>query len=78
VSVKLLDNDAFYGYRVRRTVDGKLFQEYLSLKLNGKRLVGAAKKKVEAAAMKRDKELSEEQAKAKQANKTALLEALAT
>ena len=32
VSVKLLDNEAFYGYRVRRTVNGKLYQEYFSLK----------------------------------------------
>ena len=37
MSVKLLDNDAFYGYRVRRTVDAKLYQEYFSLKKNGKR-----------------------------------------
>ena len=69
MSVKLLDNDAFYGYRVRRTVDGKLFQEYLSLKKDGKRLKGAARKRVENAAQRRDKELAGEQAKAKQANK---------
>lgn len=69
MSVKLLDNDAFHGYRVRRTVDGKLFQEYLSLKKDGKRLRGAARKRVENAAMRRDKELAAEQAKAKQANK---------
>ena len=69
MSVKLLDNDAFFGYRVRRTVDGKLFQEYLSLKKNGKRLTGAARKRVENAANRRDKELAAEQAKAKQANK---------
>lgn len=69
MSVKLLDNEAFYGYRVRRTVDAKLFQEYFSLKQGGKRLVGAAKKKVENIAVKRDGELSVAQAKAKQANK---------
>ena len=44
MSVKLLDNQAFYGYRVRRTVDGKLYQEYFSLKDSGKRLTGAKKK----------------------------------
>ncbi len=69
MSVKLLDNEAFYGYRVRRTVDSKLFQEYFSLKKGGKRLIGAAKKKIENVANKRDDELSTAQAKAKQANK---------
>lgn len=46
VSVKLLDNDAFYGYRVRRSVDGKLYQEYFSLKREGKRLSGRARQEV--------------------------------
>jgi hypothetical protein len=69
VSVKLLDNEAFYGYRVRRTVDAKLFQEYFSLKQNGKRLVGAARKRVQNIANGRDGQLAEDQVKAKQANK---------
>lgn len=69
VSVKYLDNSAFYGYRVRRTVDGKLHQEYFSLKANGKRLTGEARKRVERAAMRRDRALAQEQAEAKQANK---------
>lgn len=69
MSVKLLDNEAFYGYRVRRTVDAKLFQEYFSLKKNGKRMVGVARKSVESAANKRDEELAEAKAKAKKANK---------
>lgn len=69
MSVKLLDNDAFYGYRVRRTVDGKLFQEYFSLKKDGKRMTGAARKRVENAAMRRDKALAKEQLNAKHANK---------
>lgn len=69
MSVKLLNNEAFYGYRVRRTVDSKLFQEYFSLKKNGKRLTGAARKRVENAANARDKALAAAQAKAKQANK---------
>ena len=46
MSVKLLDNDAFYGYRVRRTVDAELFQEYFSLKSAGKRVRGAARNKI--------------------------------
>ena len=47
MSVKLLDNKAFYGYRVRRTVAGELYQEYFSLKKDGKRLDGRAMKVVE-------------------------------
>jgi len=69
VSVKLLDNDAFYGYRVRRTVDAKLFQEYFSLKKNGKRLTGAARKRVQGSAERRDRQLAAEQVQAKKANK---------
>ena len=42
MSVKLLDNDAFYGYRVRRTVDAELFEEYFSLKSAGKRVTSRA------------------------------------
>jgi len=69
VSVKLLDNEAFYGYRVRRTVDAKLFQEYFSLKKGGKRIAGAARKRIQNAANKRDEELANAQSKAKKANK---------
>lgn len=63
LSVKLLDNEAFYGYRVRRTVNGTLYQEYFSLKQNGSRLEGRAKKQVEQQALARDKELEELQEK---------------
>ncbi len=69
MSVKLLDNQAFYGYRVRRTVDGKLYQEYFSLKQNGKRLTGAKKKAVETLAQDRDRELETLQIKAREAAK---------
>ena len=69
MSVKLLDNEAFFGFRVRRTVDGKLFQEYFSLKKNGKRLTGDARKRVESTALRRDKALAKAQVEAKQANK---------
>ena len=71
MSVKLLDNEAFYGYRVRRTVDAKLFQEYFSLKKGGKRLNGSIKKKIEKEAVNRDSELAVSQVKAKKANKAA-------
>ena len=57
MSVKLLDNEAFYGYRVRRTVDGKLYQEYFSLKKNGKRMGLRLHKQVEKQAIARDQGL---------------------
>lgn len=63
MSVKLLDNEAFYGYRVRRTVNGKLYQEYFSLKKNGKRMGPRLRKQVEAEALSRDEELAQEQQK---------------
>lgn len=63
MSVKLLDNDAFYGYRVRRTVNGKLYQEYFSLKKNGERIQGRSKKLIEQAALHRDEELAQLQNK---------------
>jgi hypothetical protein len=61
VSVKLLDNKAFYGYRVRRTVAGKLYQEYFSLKTGGARLEGKQKNDVEKEALARDAVLEAEQ-----------------
>ncbi len=69
MSVKLLDNDAFYGYRVRRTVDAELFQEYFSLKSAGKRVRGTARNKIYSLAQERDDKLLERQIKAKKANK---------
>lgn len=64
MSVKLLDNEAFYGYRVRRTVDGRLYQEYFSLKRDGERLQGRQRKLVEQAAEARDRELADMQTRA--------------
>jgi hypothetical protein len=61
VSVKLLDNKAFYGYRARRTVAGKLYQEYFSLKTRGIRLEGKKKKDIEKAALARDVVLEAQQ-----------------
>lgn len=61
MSVKLLDNKAFYGYRVRRTVAGKLYQEYFSLKTGGARLEGKQKNAVEKEALARDAVLEAEQ-----------------
>ena len=65
MSVKLLDNEAFYGYRVRRTVNGKLYQEYFSLKNGGKRMGPKLRKQVVAEAKNRDEELVSEQQRVK-------------
>ena len=65
MSVELLDNPRFHGFRVRRQVEGKTYQEYFSLKENGKRLRGAKRAEVKGQAEKRDAELERLQAKAK-------------
>ena len=65
MSVELLDNPRFHGFRVRRQIDGKTFQEYFSLKENGKRLRGAKRAAVKEVAEKRDAELAAMQQKSK-------------
>jgi len=67
--VKLIDNDAFYGFRVRRTVSGQVFQEYFSLKRDGVRLLGRALKQVEQQAQDRDHQLAEMQRKTREQQK---------
>lgn len=57
MSVKLIDNAAFYGYRTRRTVAGKLYQEYFPLKPGGKKLSKADAAVVKKQAEARDAEL---------------------
>lgn len=69
MSVKLIDNEAFYGFRVRRTVDGTLYQEYFSLKEGGERLHARARKSVEQAAFRRDAELAALQTKKREHHK---------
>ena len=63
MSVELLDNPRFFGFRVRRQIDGKTYQEYFSLKANGKRMRGAARAEVKAVAEARDATLKELQQK---------------
>lgn len=65
MSVKLIDNSAFYGFRVRRTIAGKVYQEYFSLKSEGTRLELAAADKIRQQADARDLELAEMQRSAK-------------
>lgn len=75
MSVELLDTTRFHGFRVRRQIAGKTYQEYFSLKKDGKRLRGAARARVKAAAEKRDAELEKIQTKAKaEAARTALID----
>ena len=50
MSVELLDTTRFHGFRVRRQITGKTFQEYFSLKANGKKIRGAERAKVKAKA----------------------------
>lgn len=75
MSVELLDTTRFHGYRVRRQIAGKTYQEYFSLKKDGKRLRGADRQKVKQAAEKRDVVLARMQEKAKaEAAKTAIFD----
>ncbi|MFT5011578.1 MAG: hypothetical protein ACJAX5_000084 [Patiriisocius sp.] len=75
MSVELLDTTRFHGFRVRRQIAGKTFQEYFSLKENGKRLRGERRAKVKQQAEDRDAVLAKQQAKAKaEAAKTALFD----
>ena len=69
MSVKIIDNEAFYGFRVRRAVAGKLFQEYFSLKKDGRRLIGSELKAVEREARTRDEELFQRQVKWREQSK---------
>ena len=65
MSVELLDTTRFHGFRVRRQIAGKTYQEYFSLKKDGKRLRGADRAKIKAAAEARDVQLEKQQSKAK-------------
>ena len=73
MSVELLDTKRFHGFRVRRQITGKTFQEYFSLKVNGQRLRGADRAKIKAKAEARDAVLAKHQAKAKTALAQAVL-----
>ena len=75
MSVELLDTTRFHGYRVRRQIAGKTYQEYFSLKKDGKRLRGAARAAVKQEADDRDAVLQKLQVKAKaEAAKNALFD----
>ena len=62
MSVELLDSPRFHGYRVRRQIGGKTYQEYFPLKKDGRRLNGASRAAVKQQAETRDEELEGMQA----------------
>ncbi len=75
MSVELLDTSRFHGFRVRRQIAGKTYQEYFSLKNNGKRMRGAPRAAVMAEAEARDAVLKNQQEKARaEAAKTAVFD----
>ena len=61
MSVEYLDTPGFHGFRVRRQIDNKTYQEYFSLKEGGLRMHGAARATVRRAAENRDAELASSQ-----------------
>jgi len=65
MSVELLDTPRFHGFRVRRQINGKTYQEYFSLKANGKRIRGAKRAAIKAVAEARDLELETSQSSLK-------------
>jgi hypothetical protein len=66
VSVELLNSPRFYGYRVRRPIDGRTFQEYFSLKKDGKRIRGPERAALKVQAEERDQELKALQQKSRE------------
>ena len=65
MSVELLDTPRFHGFRVRRQINGKTYQEYFSLKENGKRIRGDKRAGIKRKADARDAELAKQQQGAK-------------
>ncbi len=66
MSVELLNSPRFYGYRVRRQIDGRTFQEYFSLKKDGKRIRGPERAALKVQAEERDQELKALQQKSRE------------
>lgn len=69
MSVELLDTPRFHGFRVRRQIAGKTYQEYFSLKDQGKRIRGPRRTELRKQAEARDEELAklQEDTRAKRA-----------
>lgn len=65
MSVYLIDNDSFYGYRVRRVIDGVPHQQYFSLINSGKKIKGEARADIQTEAKKLDQKLEKLQTQAR-------------
>jgi hypothetical protein len=65
MSVELLDTPRFHGYRVRRQINGKTYQEYFSLKESGHRIRGSKRAAIKRRAEARDAELARQQRSAR-------------
>lgn len=65
MSVELLDTPRFHGFRVRRQIDGRTYQEYFSLKEGGKRIQGGKRAAIKRQAEARDAELASQQRSAR-------------
>ena len=66
MSVELLNTPPFYGFRVRRQIDGRTYQEYFSLKAEGKRIRGPERAEIKVRAQARDQELMRLQQKTRE------------
>jgi hypothetical protein len=66
MTVELLDTPRFHGFRVRRQIAGKTYQEYFPLKEDGNRLRGAKRALVKDRADARDQELASRQRTARE------------
>ena len=66
MSVELLDTPRFHGFRVRRQIAGKTYQEYFPLKEDGKRVRGAKRAAIKKRADARDDELASRQRAARE------------
>ncbi len=58
MSVELLNSRRFHGFRVRRQIENETYQEYFSLKQEGRLMHGAARAEVRRQAEHRDAELA--------------------
>jgi len=66
MSVELLNSRRFHGFRVRRQIDHETYQEYFSLKRDGRLMRGAARAEVQRQAEDRDAQLAQTQRAARE------------
>ena len=66
MSVELLNTHRFHGFRVRRQIENETYQEYFSLKREGRLMRGAARAEVRRRAEDRDAELARTQRAARE------------